>query len=107
MTPDVVDVVHPDRLDEGPQRVTFKAWKTIYQDKGFVIHDATPPTPARPSSFVADASVDHVLAWVDGIPARAREALEAELDRPKPRVSLVSRLEAIVDAAAPDAPPED
>lgn len=42
------------------------------------------------------SSVDEVLADVDGDPDRARVALALEQDQPKPRKTLVSRLEEIV-----------
>jgi hypothetical protein len=97
MTPDTVQILRADS-DEGPLTVTRKAFDNVYRLKGYAIIGIE-PTSARPEAFVADSPIGSVLAWVDGIPLRARQALEAELDRSKPRRSLVDRLEAIIDEA--------
>lgn len=49
---------------------------------------------------VPDGSIDDVLAWVADDPGRARVALAAELDRPKPRKTLVEDLEDLVEDQA-------
>lgn len=102
MTPKTVLVDHAD--SPGPQKVTLKAFKAIYEVKGYYVVEPE-ATSARPATFVADSTVEQVLAWVDGIPQRAREALEAELAKLKPRRSLVERLEVIADE--PEDEPED
>lgn len=40
-------------------------------------------------------TVEDVMAWVAGDPVRARMVLYAELDRPRPRKTLVSQLEGV------------
>jgi hypothetical protein len=45
-----------------------------------------------------DGTVDDVLGWVDGDPARARAALDAEQAREKPRSTLVTDLEGVLAA---------
>lgn len=49
-----------------------------------------------PVDEVPAGTVDDVLAWVGGDPARAAAALEAETSAPSPRSSLVGRLSALI-----------
>ena len=53
----------------------------------------------RQTSGPPAGSAKQVLAWVDGDPARAAVALDAELARDKPRRSVVAALEEILDQA--------
>ncbi len=53
---------------------------------------------------VPDGSAAQVLAWVNGDPDRAQTALDVEVERETPRVTLTAALEKIADRAqAPDA----
>lgn len=58
------------------------------------------PLPSNPET--AEKNIDDVLAWVDGDPTRAQEALTAELARSRPRSTLVARLEELGDIIEPD-----
>lgn len=54
-----------------------------------------PSTPIEPADTVPAGSAAKVLGWVDGDPARAQQALEAENGRDKPRTELTADLERI------------
>jgi hypothetical protein len=53
------------------------------------------PTPDADPGIgdVPGGSIEDVMAWVDGDPARALAALEHERAKPSPRKSLIDRLE--------------
>lgn len=44
-----------------------------------------------------DGTIDDLMAWVDGSPERAAQALEAEQAKDKPRSTVVKRLTALAD----------
>jgi hypothetical protein len=58
------------------------------------------PPPAGSADGVPGGSAGDVLAWVGDDPARARQALDAEQQRDKPRKGVVARLTPIASAAA-------
>jgi hypothetical protein len=63
--------------------------------------EATEPTPppAGSADGVPDGTAGDVLAWVGDNPQRARQALDAEQQRDKPRKGVVARLTPIASAA--------
>jgi hypothetical protein len=72
----------------------------VYQGE-FPVY-AQPVEEAEPEpgdEYPTSGSIEVVLAWVAGDLVRAREALEHEHGAPKPRVTLVEELEAIVEQA--------
>lgn len=54
------------------------------------------PTPV-PEPDWESASVEDVKAWVGESPERAQQALDYEGERDKPRTTLVTHLEAVID----------
>lgn len=85
-----VEVVGPDGSSVW---VTLKAFEHVYSAKGFTLARMAQHRDA--AGFVTDATVEAVIAWVDGIPERARRALDVERRRePKPRKTLLQALEA-------------
>ena len=63
----------------------------VHEKNGWSVVEAVDNTPDR-------FTVDDILAEVSDDPARAARALEAELARPEPRKSLVSKLSRIANA---------
>lgn len=55
------------------------------------------PAPEPPTDAVPDGTAADVLTWVDDDPDRARQALDAEQAREKPRTSLVAKLAKLTD----------
>ena len=57
-----------------------------------------PEEPADPAGDEppVDGTIDDLMAWVDGDPERAAQALEAEQAKDKPRSTVVKRLAALV-----------
>lgn len=71
-----------------------KAWRPVGHQE---------PEPETPAELDIEASAAAVLAWVGDDPERAKEALDAEQAKDKPRSTLVKQLEktAAVEPAAP------
>ena len=57
-----------------------------------------PADPVQPEGDEppVDGTIDDLMAWVDGDPDRAAQALEAEQAKDKPRSTVVKRLSAMV-----------
>lgn len=52
-------------------------------------------TTAAEKNLVPDGSAETVLSWVDGDPRRAERAKVAELEREKPRSTVLAQLEKV------------
>jgi hypothetical protein len=83
--PGTVDVLEDDRPGATPDQVASQA-----------------QVPAAPGAGAGeldiDAKADAVLAWVGDDPDRARQGLQAESAKDKPRSTLVKALEKIASA---------
>lgn len=96
----VVDVVaHPPQAAKGKRRAPAEAKRADSAPP--VTADPAEGSPTLPSAdgAVPDGTAAVVLVWVGTDRDRARQALEAEQARPKPRTVLVAKLEKIVEAA--------
>lgn len=99
MHTDTVTILRADS-DDGPIRVTRKAFESVYREKGYDLLEPE-ATDARPDAFVPGANIETILAWVAGIAERARQALEAEEGQKSPRPKLIAALERIIDEEEP------
>jgi hypothetical protein len=87
----------PVDLDKGQEVTGSLAAMLLKQAPRKVTRLDADPEPEVPNELDIEGTATEVLAWVSNDPERAAEALAAEVERDKPRSTLVKTLKKLAD----------